>query len=65
MSRRRPAVPGRCLYNPGPAAGDAAESEYGRLGTLACLAAYDIHRARVYGRCEETTGPDLRAMTIL
>ncbi len=32
------------------------ESEYVRCGTLACLAAYDVHRARVMGRCEPTTG---------
>jgi len=41
---------------PGPRRAMRAESEYGRLGTLAYLAAYDVHRARVYGRCEETTG---------
>ena len=41
---------------PGPRRAMRAESEYGRLGTLACLAAYDVHQARVYGRCEETTG---------
>ena len=29
-----------------------AESEYRRFGTLAYLAAYDVHRARVIGRCE-------------
>lgn len=32
------------------------ESEYVRCGTLAYLAAYDVHRARVMGRCEPTTG---------
>jgi hypothetical protein len=32
------------------------ESEYARGGTLAYLAAYDVHRARVTGRCEPTTG---------
>ncbi|TNC25116.1 hypothetical protein FG385_15835 [Amycolatopsis alkalitolerans] len=32
------------------------ESEYTRGGTLAYLAAYDVHRARVFGRCEPTTG---------
>jgi hypothetical protein len=41
---------------PGRGRRPRAESEYGRLGTLAYLAAYDVHRARVYGRCEETTG---------
>ena len=33
-----------------------AESEYVRCGTLAYLAAYDVHRARVFGRCEPSTG---------
>ena len=32
------------------------ESEYRRHGTLAYLAAYDVHRAHVIGRCEPTTG---------
>ncbi|MET7760578.1 transposase [Streptomyces sp. NPDC005393] len=30
--------------------------EYGRGGALAYLAAYDIHRAKVFGRCEPKTG---------
>jgi DDE superfamily endonuclease len=30
--------------------------EYDRGGALAYLAAYDVHRARVFGRCEPTTG---------
>ncbi|MFG3403486.1 transposase [Streptomyces sp. NPDC048142] len=29
---------------------------YGRGGALAYLAAYGIHRAEVFGRCEQTTG---------
>ena len=41
---------------PGPRRAMRAESEYGRLGTLAYLAAYDVHQAIVHGRCEETTG---------
>jgi hypothetical protein len=41
---------------PGPRRAMRAESEYGRLGTLAYLAGYGVHHARVYGRCEETTG---------
>jgi transposase len=32
------------------------ESEYRRHGTLAYLAAYDVHRAQVIGRCAPTTG---------
>ncbi|MFH8553753.1 transposase [Streptomyces celluloflavus] len=30
--------------------------EYDRGGALACLAAYDVHRARVFGLCEPRTG---------
>jgi transposase len=40
-----------------------AESEYARGGTLAYLAVYDVHRARVIGRCEPTTG--IRPFTAL
>ncbi|MDT4933274.1 MAG: hypothetical protein QOK11_1166 [Pseudonocardiales bacterium] len=32
------------------------ESEYRRHGTLAYLAAYDVHRAHVIGHCASTTG---------
>jgi len=41
-----------------PAAGRLArvEHEYDRGGALAYLAAWDVHRAKVFGRCEETTG---------
>jgi transposase len=41
---------------PGPGRAMRAESEYRRCGTLAYLAAYDVHRARVFGRCEPSTG---------
>ncbi len=41
---------------PGPGRVMRAESEYHRFGTLAYLAAYDVHRAQVIGRCEPTTG---------
>jgi transposase len=41
---------------PGPGRAIRAESEYARCGTLAYLAAYDVHRARVLGRCEPSTG---------
>lgn len=40
----------------GPRRPMRVESEYTRGGTLAYLAAYDVHRARVFGRCEPTTG---------
>lgn len=32
------------------------EHEYERRGALAYFAAWDVHRARVHGRCEPTTG---------
>jgi transposase len=32
------------------------EQEYERRGALAYLAAWDVHRAQVFGRCEPTTG---------
>ena len=32
------------------------EHEYDRGGALAYLAAWDVHRAKVMGRCEKTTG---------
>jgi transposase len=41
---------------PGPGRAMRAESEYARHGTLAYLAAYDVHRAHVIGRCEPATG---------
>jgi transposase len=41
---------------PGPGRPVRGESEYRRFGTLAYLAAYDVHRARVFGRCEPSTG---------
>jgi transposase len=41
---------------PGPRRAMRTESEYARCGTLAYLAAYDVHRAQVTGRCEPSTG---------
>jgi hypothetical protein len=32
------------------------EHEYGRCGAWAYMAALDVHHARVFGRCETTTG---------
>lgn len=40
----------------GPRRAMRVESEYVRGGTLAYFAAYDVHQARVLGRCEPTTG---------
>jgi hypothetical protein len=41
-----------------PSAGQPmrVEHEYGRGGAWAYLAALDVHRAKVFGRCEQTTG---------
>lgn len=48
--RRHPTLPTR--------AGSAmkVEHEYERRGAWAYLAAYDVFRARIFGRCEDTTG---------
>jgi len=50
--RKHPSLP--------PRQGEAArvEHEYTRGGAWAYLAALDVHRAKVFGRCEETTGID-------
>jgi transposase len=45
---------------PGPGRAMRAESEYARCGTLAYLAAYDVHRARVLGR-HDPAAPHPRA----
>jgi transposase len=41
---------------PGRARAMRVNHEYDRGGALAYLAAYDVHQARVFGRCEATTG---------
>ncbi len=41
---------------PGPHRPGRFEHEYERKGALAYLAAYDGHRATVFGRCDHTTG---------
>ena len=41
---------------PGPRRAGRSEFEYRRNGTIAYLAAYDVHRARLMGRVEATTG---------
>lgn len=52
QARRRkhlslPPAPGRPVY---------VEHEYVRTGALAYLAAWDVHRAKLFGRCERKTG---------
>jgi DDE superfamily endonuclease len=41
---------------PAPRRPMRVEHEYARGGALAYLAAWDVHRAKVFGRCEDTTG---------
>ena len=41
---------------PAPARAMRVEHEYVRGGALAYLAAWDVHRAKVFGHCEDTTG---------
>jgi transposase len=41
---------------PGKARAMRVEHDYDRRGALAYLAAWDVHRGRVAGRCEDTTG---------
>jgi hypothetical protein len=41
---------------PSPGRAKRVEFEYERGGALAYLAAWDVHRAKLFGRCEPTTG---------
>ena len=41
---------------PAPGRARRVEHEYERRGALAYLAAWDVHRAQVFGRCEPQTG---------
>ena len=50
LSRRHPGLP------PAPGLPGRVEFEYERHGTVAYLAAYDVHRAHLMGRVEPTTG---------
>ncbi|WP_338896919.1 IS630 family transposase [Streptomyces sp. TG1A-60] len=53
-------IQARCRCHPTLAPGQAramrVNHEYDRGGALAYLAAYDVHRARAFGRCEPKTG---------
>jgi transposase len=59
-SDEKTSVQARCRCHPTLAPGRAramrVNHEYGRGGALAYLAAYDVHRAKVFGRCEPKTG---------
>jgi hypothetical protein len=48
--RKHPTLP------PTPGRPMRVEHEYARGGALAYLAAWDVHRAKVFGRCEDTSG---------
>ena len=50
LARRHQTVPA------GPGRAALVEFEYRRGGTLAYLAAWDVHHARIFGRCEPKTG---------
>jgi len=57
--RRTPVFPlGRRHPTLAPAPGRSAlvQFDYRRGGTLAYLAAFDVHSARLFDRCEEPTG---------
>ena len=43
---------------PGAGRPGRVEFEYERCGALAYMAGWDVHRAKVFGRCERTTGID-------
>ncbi|MFD5063533.1 MULTISPECIES: IS630 family transposase [unclassified Streptomyces] len=59
-SDEKTSIQARCRCHPTLAPGQAramrVNHEYRRGGALAYLAAYDVHHARVLGRCEPTTG---------
>jgi transposase len=59
-SDEKTSIQARCRCHPTLAPGQAramrVNHEYGRGGALAYLAAYDVHQAKVFGRCEPKTG---------
>jgi transposase len=59
-SDEKPSIQARCRCHPtlAPGKGRAmrVEHEYDRGGALTYLAAYDVHRATLYGRCAPSTG---------
>jgi hypothetical protein len=52
QARRRPAPTSPA----GPGRAGRLEFGYERRGALAYMAAWDVHRAKIFGRCEQTTG---------
>jgi transposase len=59
-SDEKTSIQARCRCHPSLAPGQArmmrVNHEYERGGALAYLAAYDVHQARVFGRCAPSTG---------
>jgi hypothetical protein len=59
-SDEKTSIQARCRCHPSLPPGKArmmrVEHEYDRGGALAYMAAYDVHRARLFGRTEPTTG---------
>jgi transposase len=59
-SDEKTSVQARCRCHPTLAPGSArmmrVEHEYERGGALTYLAAWDVHRGKVFGRCEPSTG---------
>src|SRR5664279_1287229 len=53
-------IQARCRCHPTLPPGKArmmrVNHDYHRRGAIAYLAAYDVHRAQIHGRCEDTTG---------
>ena len=60
LVRAYTSIQARCRCHPTLPPGRArlmrVEHEYERCGAVAYLATYDVHRARVFGRCEDATG---------
>jgi hypothetical protein len=59
-SDEKPSIQARCRCHPTLPPGKArmmrVNHDYHRRGALTYLAAYDVHRARIFGRCEDSTG---------
>jgi transposase len=59
-SDEKTSIQARCRCHPTLPPGSArmmrVEHEYDRGGALSYLAAWDVHRGKVFGRCEPTTG---------
>ena len=59
-SGEKTSVQARCRCHPTLPTGKSrmmrVNHDYHRRGAVAYLAAYDVHRAKVHGRCEDTTG---------